>query len=62
MNNMSIYVNKTLNYKKIDYSQVKPGDFMPTKNKYSVRQILIDFKALTDLQRHLDGVNEDESI
>ena len=62
MNNMSIYVNKTLNYKKIDYSQVKPGDFMPTKNKYSVRQIPIDFKALTDLQRHLDGVNEDESI
>ena len=62
MNNMSIYVNKTLNYKKIDYSQVKPGDFMPTKNKYSVRQILIDFKALTDLQRHLDGVKEDESI
>lgn len=62
MNNMSIYVNKTLNYKKIDYSQVKPGDFMPTKNKYSVRQILIDFKALTDLQHHLDGVNEDESI
>ncbi len=62
MNNMTIYVNKTLNYKKINCSAIEPGDFMPTKNKYSVRQILVDFKALTDLQRHMDGVKEDEPI
>lgn len=58
---MTIYINKTMNYKDKN-GNLKYGDFMPTKNKYSVRIIPIDYKALIDLQKHLGGVAENESI
>lgn len=59
--NMLLSVNKTMNYKgkvgNLDY-----GDMMPTKNKFSVRSIPIDYKALQDLQKHIESCQENESI
>lgn len=60
--NMMLDINKTLNYKSAKHSGLEPGEFAPTKNKYSVRQIPIDAKAFEDLKRHTDGVETGESI
>ncbi|MEY8441832.1 site-specific integrase [Lactobacillaceae bacterium 24-114] len=62
VDNMTVYINKTFNYKSEKYGSDKYGEFMPTKNKYSVRMIKIDYKTLMDLQRHMDGVAPDKPI
>lgn len=60
--NMTIYINKTFNYKTKEYGNVDYGEFMPTKNKYSVRIIKIDYKTLMDLQRHMEGLDPKQPI
>lgn len=55
--NLTIYVNKTMNYK--DPTNLS---FQPTKNKYSMRVIKIDWQAMTDLQKVMVGCPEDTSI
>lgn len=62
MDNMTIYINKTFNYKSKKYGSDEYGKFMPTKNKYSVRMIKIDYKTLMDLQKHMEGLEPDEPI
>lgn len=57
----TIYVNKTMNYKNT-VEGLEYGEFMPTKNKYSVRIIPVDPQALLDLKKHLPGVKDNESI
>lgn len=64
-NEMTIYINKTFNYKintqnRADHPEY--GDFIPTKNKYSVRMLTIDSKALNDLKKHMGDVDDDEAI
>lgn len=55
-NNMTIYVNKTLDYKS------RNPKFQPTKNKYSNRVIKIDWQALVDLQKVMEDCPENEPI
>lgn len=56
--NMTIDVNKSLNYK----ADQESGQFQPTKNKYSNRIIAIDKQAVKDLKKHISGVADTDSI
>ena len=58
---LTVDINKSFNYKGVINTDDGKG-FMPTKNKFSVRQLPIDYKALIDLKKHMDGLQPNEPI
>lgn len=55
----TVTINKTLDYKK---HREGTRSFVPTKNKYSVRTIVVDDAALYMLWKNAKGADQDESI
>lgn len=55
----TVTINKTLNYKK---HREGTRSFVPTKNKYSVRTIVVDDAVLYMLWKNAKGADQDESI
>jgi len=60
--NITLDINKSFNYKQSNKTGVRLDEFMPTKNKFSVRKIPIDFQCLADLKKHMEEVPNNESI
>ena len=55
----TVTINKTLDYKK---HREGTRSFVPTKNKYSVRTIVVDDAVLYMLWKNAKGADQDESI
>lgn len=55
----TVTINKTLDYKK---HREGTRSFVPTKNKYSVRTIIVDDAVLYMLWKNAKGADQDESI
>lgn len=53
---MTIYVNKSWNYKNVNMH------FQPTKNKYSNRVIKLDFRAMQEIMKYMQGCEPEEPI
>src|SRR5699024_2842713 len=53
---MTIYVNKSWDYKNVNMH------FQPTKNKYSNRVIKLDFRAMQEIMKYIQGCEPEEPI